>query len=72
MTSEYVLMTRTEDASKHNMPTLQFVDPTDQDNWLLISGSDLFRREANRGRKMSPVMADGGTQKKYRITIEEV
>lgn len=72
MTHEYVLMSRTEDASKHNMPTLQFVDPSDPDNWLIIMGTDLFRREANRGGKMTPGAADGGAQKKYRITIEEV
>lgn len=73
MTSMYILQSREEDESKQGMPTLQFVNADDKESWLRITGDDLFRLEANRGRKLTPIITDAGVSpKKYRITIEEI
>lgn len=64
----YTLMKRTEDATKSNLPTLHFVSDLDGRS-LIITGDDLFRREAEEGRKAAPSMEQ---PKKYRIVIEEI
>lgn len=65
MTKEYIVMSRSTDSSRQDMPTLMLVDIDCPDHWLILTGTDLMQREAVAEKQFAQ-------SKKYRVTIEEV